>query len=435
MQRILASLSWCLLIVSCSSSPKGPQNMEFVPLEEEVNVLKAIPAETRILQIADTFHLSREIPLAEQALMRRLSMEREFAVVATSGSPFDAWIAMETLLNGRAGSLQNGKDARLRGAAFLDQNAEFESMIDLIHEVRKSEYALYLTGFDPGFGNSYGWRNQFLLRIFIQSLHDYGVKKDVASMEKEVEPLLWLRKCGETGFPRNPQDTERVKGAVKTLSGWIKNVTGTIHERFPGIPHDRALSLLPFHLEQALETCRLKSTPEARYDASARFLIKSLAVFGENSRMVVNAPYAVTVPETGPVSNVGDRLKKMMKGGVYTVVTVPLAGDLIAGGLKPPARMTLLGNESVLQWSFRSVKVPAFIPVHNLPKTDKRYEPLYQKKTILLDGEKVTAAPAKGADAFLVFPKVKPTAKWYFDHLIEKKPDAPGIAPAPGAGT
>jgi len=431
MRRVLASCSLGLLLLSCSSAPKKQGNIEFVPLDEEVNVLKAIPSDIRILQFADTFHLSREIPLAELSLIRRLTAGRGFAVVAASGSPFDAWIAMETILNGRAGAAQNVKDARLRGAAFLDQNIEFESLLDWIREVRRSETSLYLTGFDPGFGTSYGWRNQFLLRVFVQSLRDYGVKKEAAAMEKEIEPLLWLRKCQETGFPRNPQDSERVRGAVKVLAGWIKGVTGTIHERFPGLPHDRALALLPFHLEQVLETCRLRNSPEARFEAGARFLSRVLTFSDEDGRILVKAPFEMVAPEAGPVPTVGDRLKKLVKGGLYTIVTVPVAGDLIAGGLKPPARITLLGNESRLQWILRPLKVPAFVPVHALPKTDKQFEPLYQKMPILLDGEKTRSAPAKGADAFMVFPKVRPSGKWYFDHLIEKKMDASGATPAP----
>ena len=422
MWKCFGVLPFCALILSCSTSPTVRSGkLEFVPLEEEVSILRALPLDLKIVQFADTVHLTQEVPLAERRLIERLAAERGFGMIATSGSPFDAWISMETLLNGRAGAERNVKEARLRGAANLDQTAEFEEIYESIRNKKNAPVPLYLTGFDPTVGSSYGWRNQFLFRFFLQSLKEYGLKKDLALLEKEIEPLESLKTCMEKGFPRTSADATRIKMAIGNLRGWIKSVFPNVRERYPDLPHAAALKLLPLHFEQALDLCATHGVPARRFELGAQYLIETMNRVAEQNRMVVLAPYRLVGYGVSTELNVGDRLRKQFEGGVFTFITLPLAGEGIAGAVVPPTRVKLLGNETQLQWFFRNFKNPGLILNLSLSPLEKSQEPLFQKKMVWLDGEKIQSAPALAGDGFLIFPKVRPTKKWYLDHLIDKK--------------
>jgi len=412
-----------MLALSCSSSQVRSGNRALIPLEEEVSILGALPSDLKVVQFVDTVHLTREIPTAERRLIERLAQERGFGVIATAGSPFDAWIAMETLLNGRAGADMNVRDARLRGATALDQTVEFEELYEAIRSKKNAAVPLYLTAYDPTVGGSYGWRNQFLFRVFLQGLKEYGLKKDMRVLEKEIEPLEALKNCKEKGFPRLPTDSARVKGAIRNLREWIKTVYPNVRERYPDLPHAAALKLLPLHFEQALEVCASHGKPALKFEVSSHYLIEVVNQVSEQKRVVVLAPYLHGGYSVSSELNIGDRLLKQFDGEIFTVMTLPLAGEVIAGGLVPPTRVKLLGNETQLQWFFRNTKIPGLILSSSLSPLDKIQEPLFQKKAMWIDGEKVVSAPALAADGFLIFPRVKPSKKWYLDHLMDRPND------------
>jgi hypothetical protein len=119
-------------------------------------------------------------------------------------------------------------------------------------------------------------------------------------------------------------------------------------------------------------------------------------------------------------STLGGALKTKYGDGLYTIATIPLSGEVIAR-TSPPGRIRIQGNETPVQSSFQMVEVPSFIPFSSLSPRAKRWVPVFQKSTALIEGSPSPVEWSKEVNAFLLVPKVTSSQKWYLDHLQFKK--------------
>jgi hypothetical protein len=175
-------------------------------VEEQYRIFESLP-EVTMIGFADSFSLTKEIPAIEQEWISILYLERGFDTLAMSGSVFDIWLSMDLILN--QGSRDDSiRQARLRGMPIGYQTAEMEKLLSWVKETRDRNEPFYLVGFGQDVASSYGWRNQFLLRTFAEILRSYGAKKSIAQIESDLSSLLNLKKCKESGFPKNSADSD-----------------------------------------------------------------------------------------------------------------------------------------------------------------------------------------------------------------------------------
>ncbi len=403
-----------LALHGCAAKKIKPGEFTPIPVQEQYRIFETLPR-VKVVGFADTFTLTKEIPGTQQEWMSVLYLEREFDVLATLGSGFDVWLAMDLILNQE--DEESIRQARLRGMPIGYQTLEMERFFSWVRETRDRGNPFYVVGLGHEVASSYGWRNQFLIRTFAETLKRYGAGESIPVMEAGLNPLLLLKKCGETGFPRNEEEVESVKKSIANLESLVKGVATTVAERFPAHPHASVLQALPSHFSAVLELCRTKALPKARIELEVRSLVQTQAKWSKSGRVLLLGEFDVlrNTPQT-----LGGALKAKFGKEMYTVATVPVKGEVIAR-TKPPRKIAIEGNESPVQVLFQGLREPALIPMGSLAQRAKRWVPLFQRSRAFLEGGGSPVEWAKEVDAILAFPSCSPSGKWYLDHLQFKK--------------
>jgi hypothetical protein len=403
------------LSVSCAAKKVKPGEYHPIPVEEQYRIFESLP-QVSMVGFADTFTLSREIPAVEQEWLSVLFLDRGFDLLALGGSTFDVWLSMDLIL-GRAGSEDSLRQARLRGMPMAYQTAEMETLFSWVRETRNRTEPFYVVGFGQEVASSYGWRNQFLIRIFSEILRDYGAKTPVREIEEQLSPLLKLKKCKESGFPASSLDSDEVKRAISNLDALVRSAEQGVRERFPDHSHAKVLRSLPAHFQAALELCEAKGEGKVRVGLEAGFLSRARSEWSKSGKLILIGEFSVLRNAPGAL---GAELKTRMGEQLFTMATLPVAGELIARTF-PPKKIQIKGDETAVQGLFQGLERPSFVPFSSLSAKAKRWIPLFQRSRMLLEGGIQPVDWSKEVNGVIVFPRVSPSRKWYLDHLQFKK--------------
>ncbi|MBU6155097.1 MAG: hypothetical protein KGP28_12405 [Bdellovibrionales bacterium] len=403
------------LICACAAKKVKPGEFHPIPVAEQYRIFESLP-EVTMIGFADSFSLTKEISAIEKEWISILYLERGFDLLAMSGSVFDVWLSMDLILNqgDQEGAIQQ---ARLRGMPIGYQTAEMEKLLSWIRETRNRSEPFYLVGFGQEVASSYGWRNQFLFRTFAEVLRSYGAKKSVAQIESDLSPLLKLKKCKESGFPKSNTDSEGVKNAISSLGVLVAEVAGSVQERFPGHRHAMVLKALPAYFLSALELCQAGGESGKRIELEAKSIEFARSECSKSGRILLLGDFELL---RNSKSTLGGALKAKFGDGLYTIATIPLSGEVIAR-TAPPGSVRIQGNETPVQSLFQGIESPSFIPFASLSPRAKRWVPLFQKSTAWIEGNSKPVEWSKEVNAFLLVPGISPSQKWYLDHLQFKK--------------
>jgi erythromycin esterase-like protein len=381
--------------------------------------LDQIP-DARVIGIGDSFTVNHEVIPSHVALIRRLRKDRDFDLVLVESSPLDAWLAMDVMLQGRFKD-ESFRLARQRGFPPSLQVRELDDLLAFIDEKKKTDQWVYLAGYGTQVASSSGWKNTFIERTFAQALKSYGLRSDEASIEKELSVLTWLKTCSQTGFPRDAADTEKATVAIRGLKSMIDSIIPNLNKRYPDIPHSKALELIPSHLENALLACTAKQEQDRRSEISAKTTLMSVLKVSKSQKAVILGDLANMRYSHGksPVQTLGNRLKKSLKENYFTIGTFVLRGTVIEN-LNAPKVKTFIGNESKLQYAFRSQKQAAFGRVGFLDSQQKSWSFAFVESPVPAQAGRTSFILKQDLDAIILFPKVSRTRLWESDYLIGK---------------
>jgi hypothetical protein len=412
----LVLLIWiAFLSGGCAAKKVKPGEYRPIPVEQQYRIFESLP-EVTMIGFADSFSLTKEIPAIEQEWISILYLERGFDTLAISGSVFDVWLSMDLILN-QGNQADATRQARLRGMPIGYQTAEMEKFLSWVKETRDRNEPFYVVGIGQEVAASYGWRNQFLFRTFGEILRSYGAKQSLAQIESDLSPLLNLKKCKESGFPKNSVDSEGVKTAISRLDSLVSEVENVVQERFPGHRHSMVLKALPSHFSSALELCLARNDSGKRIELEAKTVSLARSDWSRSGKIVLLGDFELLLNSR---NSLGGALKAGFGDNFYSIATIPLSGEVIAR-TNPPGRIKMKGNETPVQSLFQMIEAPSFIPFSSLSPKAKKWVPVFQKSTSWIEGSLRPVEWSKEVNAFLLVPKVTPSEKWYLDHLQFKK--------------
>lgn len=403
------------ILAGCVARKIKPGEYRPIPVQEQYRIFESFP-EVSLVGFADTFSLSREIPEIEREWLAVLYFEREFDVLALGGSTFDVWLSMDLILN-QGMSEENIRQARLRGMPIGYQTSEMETLFSWVRETRNRSEPFYVVGFGQEVASSYGWRNQFLIRTFAEVLRSYGARGSVSEIEGALSPLLKLKKCKESGFPKNEEVVAEIKKSIISLESLVSEVEGVVQEKFPGLSHAKVLRSLSAHFQSALDLCEARGLPQKRVELESGLVLRAKSEWSRSGKVVVLGDFRSLRNSKGTL---GSSLKSKMGEQMFVIATLPIQGELIAR-TSPPKKVQIKGNETPIQEIFQNLDAPAFVPFFSLSPRAKRWAPIFQKGSLLLEGVSESVECSKEVDGLLVFPKVSHSGKWYLDHLQFKK--------------
>ncbi|MEO5626078.1 MAG: erythromycin esterase family protein [Dokdonella sp.] len=226
--------------------------------------------------LGESIHVTKEMPLVRERVVRYLHERKGFDVLALEGSLIDAWTAQEHVYaNGDPGAA--AAQLYTREALFgLWQTAPMEAVIAQALKPQSGAAPIYLTSFDlqPGMARAYGGSAEKSLGAFLAAVH-------------ALDPSVSDRKIHEWTSSLSPslecKSSQADPQALPELEHWIDGSAATaVGAHRPAI-HVAALKLVPTMLRYRLQHCSEWLAAD-----------KSMTVY-QQSRDALNAKIAVAL--------------------------------------------------------------------------------------------------------------------------------------------
>ncbi len=288
--------------------------------------LDAAVGSRRAVALGESIHVTQEMPLVRQRIVRYLHERKGFDVVALEGSLIDAWTAQEHVY-AKGNSDFASAQLYTREALFgLWQTAPMEAVIAEALKPQSGAPAIYLTSFDlqPGMARAYGSSAEQSLAAFLAAVRalDPSVSdQKVSEWVKSLSPSL--------GCKSKQTDTQ----ALSELERWIEGSAATAVGAHRPAMHVAALKLVPTMLRYRLQQCSdwLASNKSMTVYQQSRDALNAklaLALLGDFPKLILWAHHShLNYNSLGrSVPSMGEHLHRALGDQLYTIGVFALDG-------------------------------------------------------------------------------------------------------------
>jgi hypothetical protein len=279
-----------------------------------------------VVALAESIHMTHELPLVRLGMLRALHERLGFAVVALEGSPVDAWVAQDRLLG-----TPDDAAAALDGLFPLWNTPEMRRLFAYETATWTTPRPLYVTSYDVQPGTGAGWPGPELFRRLAERIATYAPAPsglDGDRLAADLGPL--------TGGCRTytPAAHDAVEAALRALETWIGQAAPEVDHRHPTVPHAAVLALLPRNLRASLSLCDdlVQHQPggyRARRDINAASYTLALKGTAPGGKLILWAHASHLRNTPGDAPTVGSVLRHSLGTGLYTVVTLAGSGGAL----------------------------------------------------------------------------------------------------------
>lgn len=203
-----------------------------------------------VVSLAESIHMTHEFPLVRLGMIRELSENLGFGVLAMEGSAVDLWATQDRFLNSNR-TVADATDAQL-GLFGLWNTAEIREIFEYAVASWGSRTPLYITAYDVQPGTGKGTRGTAAFQLLASRLANYAVAPasfDRTRWVADLEPLT--NAC----HAYRAEDHQRVEGAIRALEQWVALAQPEVAKKFPHLPHALVLGLVPENLRMSLALC------------------------------------------------------------------------------------------------------------------------------------------------------------------------------------
>ncbi len=201
-----------------------------------------------VVALGESIHVTREMPLVRQRIVRYLHEQKGFNVLALEGSLMDAWTAQEHVYaNGNPGAA--AAQLFTREALFgLWQTEPMEAVVAEALKPASGAPPIYLTSFDiqPGMARAYGGSSEQSLGAFlaaVSALEPSMSKKQLHEWTDRLSPSL---EC---------KSSQTDAQALSDLEHWIDGPAAIAASSNRSSMHVAVLKLVPTMLNYRLQQC------------------------------------------------------------------------------------------------------------------------------------------------------------------------------------
>ncbi len=248
--RLGASLlGLAMLSQACASELQiHPIALDKAYQADDYAFLDAAVGSRSVVALGESIHVTEEMPLVRQRVVRYLHERMGFDVLALEGSLIDAWTAQE---HAYANNKPVDEAARLyaREALFgLWQTAPMEAVVAEALKHESGRAPVYLTSFDlqPGMARAYEGSAERSFDAFLAALHALDPSVSEAKMHEWTQSLAPALGCKST-----PTDLKALSELEQWIDGSAATATGAIRPPM----HVAALQLVPTMLRFRLQQC------------------------------------------------------------------------------------------------------------------------------------------------------------------------------------
>ncbi len=428
----LASALVAIILMACVSRPQGGakesgaqtlSHLQPLPFSEwrkssAFAPLVAAAGRARVVQLGESIHLTREMPLVRLGALKALHQESNFDVLAIEGSAVDTWLAMDGLV--RAERDEPALVHAQQQAFFpLWVTSEMREVLKVVADSLEEARPLYMASFDSQLGTGMAWRRQDVLTALVDALIAYGLKVSRQDALDALKPLEGARYCVRSQFPKTKDAANDARRAIALLEGWIADVRPKVERAL--VPHARALTLLPNNLRNAVSLC------EAAADASKETRWRVFQEMRDKQNAHMTLAIADGVSSTGKivtwahhshvhhntlgksVPSMGEHLKAILGHGLYTVGTFAISGKALVGQDEPALETLKDGPEIEINVAFRNIaqgQENFFLDLRSISKKDARYAAFFRPATARIENSISPLNLAGDFDGVLVLEKV-----------------------------
>jgi erythromycin esterase len=201
-----------------------------------------------VVALGESIHVTQEMPLVRQRVVRYLHEHKAFNVLALEGSLMDAWTAQEHVYaNGKPGP--SSAQLYTREALFgLWQTAPMEEVVAEALKPQSGAEPIYLTSFDlqPGMARAYGGSAAKSLGAFLAAV-------------RALDPSVSEQRVHEWTASLSPsldcKSSHADSKALSELEQWIDGSAALAVTAHRSAAHVAALKLVPTMLRYRLQQC------------------------------------------------------------------------------------------------------------------------------------------------------------------------------------
>jgi erythromycin esterase-like protein len=252
MRIFSALLASALALVATSATASA---MPVVPIDlsrpyrtNDYAFLESAVGSRPVVALGESIHVTREMPLVRQRIVRYLHEQKGFNALVLEGSLMDAWTAQEHVY------ANGGNDAAsatlyVREALFgLWQTAPMEAVIAEALKPPSGDAPIYLTSFDiqPGMARAYGGSAAASLGAFLAAVNalDPSISKH--------QLREWRERLNPSFECKTSQTDEQ---ALADLEHWIDGPAAIAASLHRSATHVAVLKLVPTMLHFRLQQC------------------------------------------------------------------------------------------------------------------------------------------------------------------------------------
>ncbi|MEO5559439.1 MAG: erythromycin esterase family protein [Dokdonella sp.] len=294
--------------------------------EGDYAFLEAAVGSRSAVALGESIHVTQEMPLVRERVVRYLHERKGFDVLALEGSLIDAWTAQEHVYaNGNPGVA--AAQLYTREALFgLWQTAPMEAVITEALKPQSGAAPIYLTSFDlqPGMARAYGGSAEKSLGAFLAAVHALDPSVSDQKIREWTSSLSPSLECKSS--QTDPQ-------ALSELEHWIDGSASTVVRARRPAMHAAALKLVPTMLRYRLQHCgewlaAKKSMTVYQQSRDALNAKLALALLADFKKVIVWAHHShLHYNSLGQaVPSMGQHLHQALGDQLYTIGLFALDG-------------------------------------------------------------------------------------------------------------
>lgn len=318
-------------LATISQSPAAGLSIHPIDLDKPYRAsdyafLDAAVGSRRTVALGESIHVTQEMPLVRERVLRYLHEQKGFDVIALEGSLMDAWTAQEHVYaNGNPGPA--AAQLYTREALFgLWQTAPMEAVVAEALKPQSGAKPIYMTSFDlqPGMARAYGGSAEKSLAAFLAAVHPL----DPSIHEQQLRE--WTRRLSPSLECKSSHVDLQ---ALSELEHWIDGSAATaVSARRPSM-HVAALKLVPAMLRYRLQQCSdwlgaNKSMTVYQQSRDALNAKLALALLSDFPKMILWAHHShLNYNSMGQsIPSMGQSLHRALGGQLYTIGVFALDG-------------------------------------------------------------------------------------------------------------
>ncbi|MGE0172092.1 MAG: erythromycin esterase family protein [Oligoflexales bacterium] len=307
-----------------------PQNFSFLD-----SVLRG----KEIVQLGESIHVTKELPLVRLHFVKYLHQELGFDVLTLEGSAIEAWLAMDGLYNSRKqNETERAQDAQEKAWFGLWQT---ESMLELMKYIDSTiDHAkpLYLSSFDVQPGNSRKFHGNKPFKQLFEAVSHYS-KSPLLDRDRMAAVFDNLVAIGRAPNERCTDKNwlHEASSYVNEFERWVATTVTEVAKETTQY-HANALMLLPDNIRDRIDLCSyVANNSEAhsyqirRDQLSAENVlmlkdrlssVKKVITWGHHSHLHYNATHE-------NINSMGEHLKETLGDRIYTIGTFVGSGRIL----------------------------------------------------------------------------------------------------------